>query len=168
MNRAIALAFLLTAAPSCGFKPIYSKTPNADFARVARAIHVPPVKGYDGAAGVEMRNNLLRSLGTDGRPEVPAYRLEVSVTEPQIVTYTIDLDGTASAYMVHVSARYSLFEAGSASTEAISSSASYSVPYNILKDKYSTETLKQQAISICLKNISDLISAAVISHLNRR
>ncbi|MDR1008747.1 MAG: LPS assembly lipoprotein LptE [Rickettsiales bacterium] len=158
---------LLLALAACGFRPLYEKTPARDVSALAAKVWIAPVKGYDGAPGVDLRNAVARGLGSGGNPKSPAFRLNMEMAEPSIYDYTLRTDGTASSYMVTVSVKYELSDSGAAA-KVLSGTASHSLSYNILNDKYSTEALRAGTIKLVIENIANQVSLAVVGYLSGR
>jgi hypothetical protein len=158
---------MLLALASCGFRPLYEKKHYNDLDESTARIAISPVKGYDGVHGVSLRNNLLNKLTPHGKPSNPKYTLDIRMDEPIITDYTIKNDGTASSYLVTINAHYKLIENFSRG-EALSKTATSNISYNILKDQYSTEMLKNNAIKLAIESISDDIYFSVITFLTER
>jgi hypothetical protein len=149
---------------SCGFRPLYEKSAMRDAGAAAAKITIPPVSGYDGTQGVDLRNELQAKLTPRGRPENPAYSLRITMAQPQIYGYTMRPDGTESSYMVKISAKYVLSGVG-VGTEVARGEVSSQSSYNILKDQYSSEVLKNNTIKLIVKDIANQIYIAVITAL---
>ncbi|MDR3126007.1 MAG: LPS assembly lipoprotein LptE [Rickettsiales bacterium] len=160
----LVLAMLAFAAGSCGFRPLYEKTAFRDVSARSAKIAIPPVAGYDGTHGVDLRNELAAKLTPRGRPENPAYVLRIKMAKPHIYGYTMKPDGTESSYMVRISASYVLSGADGGKV-VMENSASAQLSYNILKDQYSSEALKNNAIKLIVKDLADQIYIAVITAL---
>lgn len=149
---------------SCGFQPLYKKTPYYDLSAKTALISIPPVKGFDGARGVDLRNNLLNKLTPDGKPDNPSYSLNISLSQPIITDYTIKNDGIASSYLITLNASYSLIDLKTKNI-LLQKNASSQISYNILKDQFSTEMLKINAIKLAINSIAEQIYFSVITYL---
>ena len=149
---------------SCGFKPLYEKTIYNDLSEKTSLIAINPVRGFDGARGIELRNNLLNKLTPNGKPEKPKYYLNISLSQPNISDYTIKNDGIASSYLITLNANYTLIEAGNHTT-LLQKNATSQISYNILKDQFSTEMLKLNAIKLAINSIAEQIYFSIITFL---
>lgn len=152
---------------SCGFKPMYRQTSYNNLSDKTAQIAILPVRGFDGAHGVELRNSLLNKLTPYGKPENPAYILEIALSEPNVVDYTIKNDGTASSYLVKMNATYTLKKKSDYSV-LLQKSANAEISYNILKNQFSTEMLKNNAIKLAIDDISKQIYFAIITYFTEK
>jgi len=165
-----ALLFLLaTIVSACGFTPIYKKADGAHVPDATANIYIPPVTNFDGPHGVELRNELMAMLTPRGRPVQAEYVLNISMTQPRIAGYTLRPDGTESSYMVSIDADYTLSSMSAAGNIEIRRARVGAMqPYTILKDQYSTEMLKDEAIRLVIKNIANQIRIGVITAIAGR
>ena len=153
------------ALAACGFSPVYEKKPHRDMSLQTKRIAISPVRGYDGPPGVDLRNELLNRLTPEGRPDAPRYVLDIAMTQPSITDYTIKDDGTASSYLVRIRANYELRDK-TGRGETLKKSVSSEISYNILKDQYSTEMLKNGAIKMIVRDLADQIYISIVTHLS--
>ena len=161
--KKILIAILCLIINSCGFKPMYKKTAYNDLSQQTSLIYIPPVKGYDGVNGVDLRNNLLNKLTPDGKSSNPKYKLEITLSQPSITDYTIKNDGTASSYLITMNANYVLRNMNNYNT-ILKKKATAKISYNILKDQFSTEMLKNNAIKLVINNIAEQIYFSIITY----
>lgn len=162
MLKIITLLLCITLN-ACGFKPMYKKTAYNDLSQQTSKISIPPVKGYDGKWGVDLRNSLLNQLTPDGKPANPKYYLNITLSQPAITDYTIKNDGIASSYLITINANYMLINANTKSV-ILNKNAVSQISYNILKDQFSTEMLKNNAINLAIKSIGEQIYFAIITY----
>ena len=153
--------FLLLCLASCGFRPMYKETPYNDLSQKTSEIAIPPVKGFDGQYGIELRNNLLNKLTPKGKPENPIYVLDVTLHEPSISDYTIKTDGVASSKLVRMKADYIFKKKGSADV-LLKKTVSTSAPYNLLKNQFSTEMLKKEAVDLSVMDLANQIYFSIL------
>ncbi len=159
--------FLFLCLASCGFKPMYKETPYNDLSKKTSEISIAPVSGFDGQYGVELRNSLLNKLTPMGKPENPVYILDITLSEPRISDYTIKPNGVASSRLVSMSAKYTFKRKGSADV-IFNKSVSTSSPYNLLKNQFSTEMLKKNAIKLSIEDLSNQIYFAIITYFTEK
>ncbi len=152
---------------SCGFKPMYKETPYNNLSEKTASIAISPVKVFDGAYGVELRNKLLNKLTPLGKPENPKYILDITLSEPNILDYTIKTDGTASSYLVKMYAVYTLKQKKDFKV-LFTKTANAEISYNILKNQFSTEMLKKNAIKLTIDDLANQIYFAVITYFTER
>lgn len=155
--------FFITA---CGFKPLYKKTNVFDnTASKLNKIEITPVKNFDGTYGVHLRNTLYNKFNITGVKNTSEYIMEINFSHPNLTTYTINADGTTSSYLVNMTANFTLKNKKDYKT-LLSKSVSTSATYNILKNQYATEKLKQNAIKLNTENIAEQIYFTIINYFN--
>ena len=164
MFRIIAVFLLLC---SCGFKPMYKQTPYNNLSSKTSQISISPVRVFDGAYGIELRNNLLNKLTPLGKPEKPEYILDITLSNPDIVDYTIKDDGTASSYLVIMNADYVLKQKKDFKV-LFEKSVNAEISYNILKNQFSTEMLKSDAIRLAIDSLANQIYFSVITFFTEK
>ena len=163
--RSVVLTFVLCVMmAACGFKPMYRQTGHNDLIAKTSKIYIAPVKIFDGARGVQLRNILLNKLTPYGKPDNPRYILDIALSEPKEASYTIKDDGTASSYLVKMSASFALKEMGNYET-LLKNTVSSDISYNILKNQYSTEMLKSEAIKLAMEDIANQIYFLITTYL---
>ena len=152
---------------SCGFKPLYKKTSYNNLVDQTSEIAIAPVKNFDGARGVDLRNNLLNKLTPDGKPDNPKYQLNINLSQPQISDYTIKNDGLASSYLIKMNATYDLTDIKTHNV-VLKKTANSEISYNILKDQFSTEMLKNNAIKLAINDIAEQIYFSIIIYFTEK
>ena len=152
---------------SCGFKPLYKKTAYNDLADKTSEIVIAPVQDFDGARGVDLRNNLLNKLTPDGKPDNPKYQLNITLSQPKITDYTIKNDGIASSYLITMNAKYNLKDIKN-NNVILEKTANSQISYNILKDQFSTEMLKNNAIKLAINDIAEQIYFSIIIYFTEK
>lgn len=166
MFKIITTAIFLTLC-SCGFKPMYKETPYNNLSNKTSQISISPVKIFDGAYGIELRNNLMNKLTPLGKPENPNYILDITLSNPNIVDYTIKNDGTASSYLVIMNANYQLKQKKDFKV-LLERTVNAEVSYNILKNQFSTEMLKSNAIKLVIENLANQIYFSIITYFTEK
>ncbi|MGN0929274.1 MAG: LPS assembly lipoprotein LptE [Alphaproteobacteria bacterium] len=152
---------------ACGFKPLYKKTSYNDLSEQTSEIAIAPVKNFDGARGIDLRNTLLNKLTPDGKPENPKYYLNITLSQPIITDYTIKNDGIASSYLITMNATYTLTNAKNHNV-ILTKTANSEISYNILKDQFSTEMLKNNAIKLAINDIAEKIYFSIIIYFTEK
>lgn len=163
----ILTAFICLIICSCGFKPLYKTTAYNDLSEQTSEIAITPVKNFDGARGIDLRNNLLNKLTPNGKPSNPKYYLNISLSQPNITDYTIKNDGIASSYLIRMTADYNLVNAKTKDI-VLKKSANSELSYNILKDQFSTEMLKNNAIKLAINDIAEQIYFSIIIYFTEK
>ncbi len=163
----ILTAFICLTLCACGFKPLYKKTAYNDLSAQTSEIAINPVKNFDGAKGIDLRNNLLNKLTPNGKPSDPKYYLNITLSQPYITDYTIKNDGIASSYLITMNAQYNLTNAKTKEIVLIKSAIS-EISYNILKDQFSTEMLKNNAIKLAINEIAEQIYFSIIIYFTEK
>ena len=151
---------------ACGFKPLYKQTSYNDLSQQTSEIAIAPVKDFDGARGIDLRNTLLNKLTPDGKPENPKYYLNITISQPKITDYTIKNDGIASSYLITMNATYTLTNKNH--NAVLSKNANSQISYNILKDQFSTEMLKNNAIKLAINDIAEQIYFSIIIYFTEK
>lgn len=151
---------------ACGFKPLYKKTSYNDLSEQTSEIAIAPVRNFDGARGIDLRNTLLNKLTPNGKPENPKYYLNITLSQPKITDYTIKNDGIASSYLITMNATYTLKNKNQ--NVVLSKSANSQISYNILKDQFSTEMLKNNAINLAINDIAEQIYFSIIIYFTEK
>ena len=155
--------FFLT---DCGFKPLYKKTTTFNnTTNKLNKIEINPVTNFDGIYGVHLRNNLYNKFNITGIKITPEYIMDINFSKPNITTYTINTDGTTSSYIVNMTANFTLKNKKDYKT-LLSKSVSTSATYNVLKNQFSTEKLKQNTIKLNTENIAEQIYFTTVNYFN--
>ena len=162
-NVFVVMALFVVMA-GCGFRPLYKQDKYNNLLDKTSEIYIAPVQIFDGAWGVQLRNILLDKLTPYGKPTNPKYVLNILLSEPKESAYTIKDDGMASSYLVKVSAFYTLKRKNEVDI-LLKNNASSDISYNILKNQYSTEMLKSNAIKLAIENIANQIYFSIITYL---
>ncbi len=158
--------FVVFSISSCGFKPIYkSSSVYNNVASATEQIVIPPIEGFDGRNGIELRNKLYSKLSPYGKSKSPKYILEIYINKPNITSYTTKNDGTTSSYLVKLEAQYKLKRKSDYSILLDTSSVA-DTTYNVLQNQFSTEVLKEDAINLVIENISQQIYFAIITYFS--
>ncbi len=165
--RKFILSLFMLYVSACGFKPMYKQTPYNDLSNKTAKIVITPVKVFDGAYGIELRNSLMNKLTPLGKPENPEYILDITLSEPNIIDYTIKTDGTASSYLVKMNAKYVLKKKNSFNV-LMEQTVNKETSYNILKNQFSTEMLKNNAIKLAIEEISQQIYYSIITYFTEK
>jgi len=157
MKKILTLILMLAA---CSISPLYdTRTPDNVVSRMEK-IAIPPVTGEDGVWGIRLRNRLLDRLTPRGAPDDPRYTLSIKLLTPGRIDYTMDRYGTATSYALRVSANYEMTERGTGK-KIINGAVSSSSSYPILRDQYSSETLRANAQTLTIEDLADQIYIAV-------
>ena len=154
---------LFLCLTSCGFRPLYKETPYNDLSKRTSEISISPVSGFDGQYGVELRNSLLNKLTPMGKPENPTYVLDIKLSEPSFSDYTIKPNGVASSKLVRMNASYTLKKKGTAEV-LLNKTVNTSAPYNLLKNQFSTEMLKNDAVKLSIEDLAEQIYFSIITY----
>ena len=152
-------AMLLISA--CSAKPLYDTRPHDNLVGRMEKIAISPVAGEDGVWGIKMRNRLLDRLTPRGAPDEPRYTLSIKVQPPVRLDYTLDRYGAATSYAIRVSANYELLERGTGQ-RLLNGVVSASSSYPILRDQYSSETIRNDAQARAIEDLADQIYLAVV------
>ncbi len=153
---------------SCGFKPLYKKTTvsNNTTDKLSK-IEINPVTNFDGVYGVHLRNTLYNKFNITGIKNTPEYIMDIIFFKPNVTTYTINTDGTASSYIIDMTANFTLKEKKDNKT-LLSKSVSTSATYNVFQNQFSTEKLKQNTIKFNTENIAEQIYFLTINYFNNQ
>ncbi|HET8727909.1 MAG TPA: LPS assembly lipoprotein LptE [Alphaproteobacteria bacterium] len=154
----LALPLLLAA---CGFQPLYGET---QMGVVAAQFAETEVAVIPNRSGQILRNYLIEDLNPSGRPDDPAYVLNVGLNET-FRDLAIRKDATATRANLIVSASYRLRNGDgepltSGSVQTITS-------YNILRDEFATLSAERDARDRALRQISEDISTRLALYFNR-
>ena len=151
---------------ACGFKPLYKKTLVFDNTREKlNKIEINPVKNFDSVYGVHLRNNLYNKFNITGTKNTSEYIMDIDFYKPSLTTYTINTDGTTSSYLIDMKATFTLKEKKE-NKILLSKTLSTSATYNIFKNQYATEKLKQNTIKLNTENIAEQIYFTVVNYFN--
>jgi len=160
MKKVLALGAFIFTLSACSISPLYdTRTPDNVVSRMDK-VAIPPVAGEDGVWGIRLRNRLLDRLTPRGAPDDPRYTLAIKLLPPTRIDYTMDRYGTATSYALRVGANYELIENGTR-RRIISGAVSSSSSYPILRDQYSSETLRADAQRLTIEDLADQIYIAV-------
>lgn len=152
---------------ACSFRPMYKEKIYNDLLDQTSQITIAPVRNFDASNGVDLRNNLLNKLTPYGKPSNPKYSLSIELMQPNIGDYTITNEGVASSQIVFVGANYTLTNLESREV-VIEKNIVSNMAYNILKDQFSTEMLKKNAIKLAIDNIAERIYFSIISYFTEK
>jgi len=158
----LAIALILSA---CSVSALYDTRKHDNMVSKMEKIAIAPVAGEDGVWGIRMRNSLLDRLTPRGAPEEPRYTLKIKVHPPARLDYTMDRYGTATSYALRIGADYELLERGGGAS-FLKGSVSASSSYPILRDQYSSETLRADAQALVIEDLADQIYLAVVVWLS--
>jgi len=142
-------------------------TDNSRALQQAADIHIAPVSGFDGQHGIKLRNEVERNLRADNNGERARYTLRIRMSQPRSQDYTLSKQGTASSYLITISADYSIID-NSIGRAVHSDTVNHSLSYGVLVDKYSTEMLRIETINLIIKNLANQISSGTLGFLSMR
>lgn len=153
MKRRAAVLVLLGVLAACGFRPLYGERAQgpeveAQFA----AIDIAPISDR---LGQLVRNHLLDAMNPYGRPQRPAYRLEV-ILSPTQESLAFREDDTATRVNLRLAATYVLKRARSdeilleGGTRVIAS-------YNVTRQDYATLIADRDARARAAREVADEI-----------
>ena len=150
---------------SCGFRPLYKSLNDDGVIYKTSKIQISPVKNFDGAYGIELRNKLFSKISPYGMNSNTEYVLDINLQEPDIKGYTINRDGTTSSYNVAIKADYILKRKKDHST-VIQNEVHAETNYSVLQSQLATESLKQEAIKLAIENLAEQIYFAMVSYFS--
>jgi LPS-assembly lipoprotein len=101
----LAVAPLLSACGSSGFRPLYGPTPNGEYLQDRlRGLDVAPIPGR---IGQRIRNELIFQASGGGELQPPTYRLEVTTTE-SVQSTLADTTGATAGGAYNLQASFKL------------------------------------------------------------
>ncbi len=167
LSRALLAATLVAslAVGACGFRPLYGDLDGEAGTGAARLSSIE-VALIPNRSGQLLRTFLIQRLNPGGRPDEPAYRLNVAVRE---VERRLGVDSTDTAtranLVVNSTARLTDLTTSAvvydARVDAITS-------FNILDDEFATLASRRAARERALEQISEDIRTRVALYFQRR
>lgn len=165
--RGAALAVALAALGACGFRPLYGDpevigTGNNASEELA-AVHINTIPDRTGQM---LHNNLLDRINAHGRPGLPRYALDITLTETRSNLGFIK-DNSATLAQLGIVANYRLVDL---KTKApLQSGRSRSVTsYNIVTSDFGTLSAEKDARERAVREIADDITTKVAVFLSTR
>lgn len=163
-GRALGLAVLLLAGATlagCGFQPLYGEAAGGPVVAELTQIRVAPIADRSGQV---LRNDLIQQLNPTGRPDTPAYVLNIGLSETTQQLAIRETDVATRANLV-VTANYAL--TGNDGTRVTNGSVRTITSYNILRDEFATLSARRDALDRALRQISEDIRTRLALHFNR-
>jgi len=159
-RKFLLLAVLSALIPlsGCGYTPLYgSMDHDSKVTEAMQQVSVPTIGG--GLVGLDVRNELLDSLGIEGSPIHPAQRLEVTVT-PGLAGLLVQPDAAITRYNYTLVGSYKLVD--SSSGKVLTQGSVYGESaYNVVASQYATVVARRDAEKRAAQNVSEEIATRV-------
>lgn len=162
LRHAGAVAAVI-ALGGCGFQPLYgSSGARTDASEQLSQVDIASIPNR---YGQQLRNNLIDRFHFDGRPNQPAYRLEVGLdaTEQKLA---LRKDASTERAQLVVLAPYRLIDQATGAV-LLTASARAIVGYSILEEQYGSVVTVDAAYDRALRQIAEDITNRVAVRLVR-
>jgi LPS-assembly lipoprotein len=157
MSRCRIAASLLFLG-ACGFQPVYGGGTKGEVAASLAAVEVSLVPNR---IGQQLRNELIDRLYQAGRPDSPAYRLDIQVMTSENRS-GFRKDATATRGEVTVNASYALTDAGG--SVVLRGRNSASAGFSIVTDQYGTLINEEDAYDRAVEQLAGDIVRRLALH----
>ena len=162
---AIALALALAApVQGCGFRPLYGQASrdSAGYSTEARlsAIEIAPIANR---LGQQVHNYLRDAINPSGRPDTPAYRLEVVLVESNPGGLT-RRDLGASRTNVALRAYFTLYDA--TDNPLLQDSAKATTGFDVFRDPLNDISAEEDAQERASRLLAQLIAARLAAYFS--
>jgi LPS-assembly lipoprotein len=151
-SLALGITAMVGFLAGCGYTPLYgSMGHGGKVSEAMRQVAVPTVAS--GLVGLDVRNELLDSMGVDGSPIAPAQRLEVTVT-PTVSGLLVQPDAAVTRYNYTLVGNYRLVDT---KTNAVLTEGQVygQSAYNVVISEYATVVARRDAERRAAHNVSD-------------
>ena len=156
----IAAGFVLTLA-ACGFSPMYAKDKGvrADLSNIQIA-NIPD------RAGQYLRNELMDLFYRSGKPDTPAYDLNIVNFSETLIDLDITSSSTATRRQIRLGAEMILTDRKSGA-EILRRNISVINSFNVLESQFSTRISENDARQTALNDMARRIESQLALYFNR-
>ena len=151
---ALALLVLMSVAlAGCGFKPVYSKTDNAQNKSVRSALANTYIDIIPNRDGVLLRNHLIDQFYKNGAPTSPAYVLKVRSIQAKQSNLDLTENADATRSQISLRTEFTLIDKASGK-ELTKQQVNAITSYNVLQSEFATRVSRQSSKDNAVKELA--------------